>query len=894
MIEIAAQGKTFRQGSKGPWSAPDEWPALENTFTYDFLMDTTEVTQEHFRKLLDRNPVPDASPFGSGDRHAVYNVSWFDAALFCNARSKEAGLDTVYVYSRVDRNSEGSAYNLAGLSIRLERRGVRLPTESEWEYAAGSGLGSFFPWGGLADTGKVSEFAWYSGNSRGKVHPVAGLKANGFGLYDMGGNVMEWVNDWKGAYPALGSANFAGARDPGPEFSTPVKGGAFKYGLRELRPTNRSATYMTIRSATAEYVGFRCVVAGIDHPRFSTSDGNWASTDAVRLEITRLQNLVGGRPAKLVFVNANQSLRHLAYVDFQQTPPRVQEFGDVANVFYPVISPDGNWVAFGTALEGSASGSFVHVRRLGDTASPSLIIGQGFIPRWWVDPATRDTLIIYVNSASDNSLPQWTATRTLSQKMWAGAPIGPPQTLAEGGFHDGLSQDGRWLATGFRLLKIRDGHAGTERTLFTAPENGKAEGDTSQVCNVSIAPDSTGRTLFLDFGYEDKSKLTGSFYDIHQMAFMANPDGKVSRWFKAPREEKGWEDLEWSNHKDFAVSSSTDESGGHRRLYLLNLKDSLFTRLASGTLLSTPGLWLGGAPKDIPVTGLDLDSLGHYDDPATDDNQAVFSSRMALFWKRHSSLELIFTGSSHAHTGIDPRRITRLTALNTGYPANGWLGQDEWVRGYALNHCPRLKVLVMEVFPGWLHHPGGDFTWLRQISRTKGSMYDRTHEYWMDGLPFRFEDLIAQAPNSTKDGADTLGYIRTEPGNWGGAAEIPAESEWGLDNPEYKANMERIAALAADLRERKIHLVLVNYPTNPAYMGNEYYGPYGPRATVAKEILSRLRVMEKASPYLHFYDANDFSQHDYSDSEAINFGHLSSAGAAKLTGRLDSLINTLH
>jgi len=136
--------------------------------------------------------------------------------------------------------------------------------------------------------------------------------------------------------------------------------------------------------------------------------------------------------------------------------------------------------------------------------------------------------------------------------MKGGEPVGAPSVLVgDGGYHDGRSRDGRWLATGFRLLRVRDGLSGISRVLFTAPENGKAEGDTSRYVMFSMAPDSSGRTLFLDFGYEGKSTLTGSFYDIHQIAFMAGPDGLVSRWFRAPADLKGWEHLEWSNHPDF-------------------------------------------------------------------------------------------------------------------------------------------------------------------------------------------------------------------------------------------------------------------------------------------------------------------------------------------------------
>jgi hypothetical protein len=61
---------------------------------------------------------------------------------------------------------------------------------------------------------------------------------------------------------------------------------------------------------------------------------------------------------------------------------------------------------------------------------------------------------------------------------------------------------------------------------------------------------------------------------------------------------------------------------------------------------------------------------------------------------------------------------------------------------------------------------------------------------------------------------------------------------------------------------------------------------------VAKPIIARLQAMERISPYIHFYDAQLFGNHDYGDAEAINAGHINTAGAAKLTSRLDSLINT--
>jgi hypothetical protein len=708
----------------------------------------------------------------------------------------------------------------------------------------------------------------------------------------MAGNVAEWVNDWKGAYPKSESDDYAGARDPGPSREAPVKGGAFKYGLRELRPANRTATYVTIRSATAEYVGFRCALGPIAKPGYGSRDGNLSVTDPVRLEPVLPQTLAGGRAGKLVFVNATPDARHLVYVDYSGYPPSLTEFSDAGDVFHPSISPDGEWVAYCTAEEGTVSGSSLFVRRLDGKASPPIRIGPGFIPRWWIDPDSHETFLVYTTSASDDSQDRWNATLTLMRK-WAGSTASDDivALVPDGAFHDGRSLDGRWMATGFRLLKIHDGSNGSVRTLFTAPQNGKAPGDTSQVCNVSMAPDSTGRMLFLDFGYEGKSAVTGSFYDIHAVAFLGDAQGNVLRWFPAPAGERGWQDLEWSNRTGFAVSGAEDKAGGHGHLYLLDLTSGSATRMASGTWLTMPSLWLGEVPDSIAASGLDLDSLGHYNEPAVNYFQDVFSNKMSLFWQAHAGVQVLFTGSSHAQWGIDPRKITRYPSFNMGSASMGWLGQEEWIEAYALPHCPHLKVLVMEVFPGTLAAADGDYTW-GTLSRTKGVRYDRSHGFWKAGLPAGFESLMKQSPNPMSI-TDSAGTDLMQSVGWGTEVFTPPNSEWTLEDPDYRANMARFEAFAKRISGLKIHLVLLNYPSNPAYKGSGYYSPYGPRMEVGKEILARIQSLEAISPYVHVYDAHNAGDHDYTDTDALDWGHLSATGAAKLTRRLDSLINTL-
>ena len=163
--------------------------------THAVWMGATEVTQGQYRAVMGENP----SGFSAcGDSCPVEKVSWLDAVRYANALSAREGLE--------------SCYEVSGERVTWPRgvacSGYRLPTESEWEVAArGGGSGVY------AGGNELGSLGWYGENSGERTHAVGEKAANGYGLYDMSGNVWEWVWDVYGEYPLGEVTDPQGPRD---------------------------------------------------------------------------------------------------------------------------------------------------------------------------------------------------------------------------------------------------------------------------------------------------------------------------------------------------------------------------------------------------------------------------------------------------------------------------------------------------------------------------------------------------------------------------------------------------------------------------------------------------------------------------------------------------------
>ena len=234
---VLVPGGWFEMGSSR--GEDDERPP-HRVWVDPFLMDRYEVTQKQFGTRMRRNP----SRFG-GAKSPVECVSWGEAALYCNARSRAESLRPCYD-ERIG-------------TCDFAADGYRLPTEAEWEYACRAGSDTHYCFGSAR---LLPRYGWFKGNAHASTHPVGLKKPNPWGIHDMHGNVMEWCNDVYGKdYYAQAPQKHPRGPAEDPKSTFVLRGGAWNRSAHACRSAYRTSEYPGQADACAAHpdIGFRCV-----------------------------------------------------------------------------------------------------------------------------------------------------------------------------------------------------------------------------------------------------------------------------------------------------------------------------------------------------------------------------------------------------------------------------------------------------------------------------------------------------------------------------------------------------------------------------------------------------------------------------------------------------------
>lgn len=250
---------SFMMGSEDEDAYDDEKPVHPVRFDYDFLIGKYPVTQDMWMEVMGSASNPS---FFKGVRRPVEQVSWFDAAVFCNALNELCGYEPCYFSDPDFRTPYGKTHDVYALLnegpvyLRPSVRGFRLPSEAEWEYAARGGpLCSNTKYSG---SNQIDETGWYDGNSHDETKPVGLKLPNELGIFDMSGNVYEWCEDqWHNSYedaPDNGSAWVDRAHG---SFRV-LRGGSWNRNTRYCRSLAR---YDYVPSSRINIIGFRLVLS---------------------------------------------------------------------------------------------------------------------------------------------------------------------------------------------------------------------------------------------------------------------------------------------------------------------------------------------------------------------------------------------------------------------------------------------------------------------------------------------------------------------------------------------------------------------------------------------------------------------------------------------------------
>ena len=568
-VEISIEGFVKQKGPKTA-SLTDAADESNVTMTvqldYDFYIGRAEVTREQYAALMGGD-IPE-----NEKKLPIVDVNLYDAVLYANALSKSEGRDTVYTYANAIFAPSGSCVFLEGLATHYEVLGYRLPTEAEWVYVAKKFWDVENAWNADNSLFELHEVCSTPGPDSSQVH----FEENPDAVCNITGNVAEWVDGWLADFKDTTLTNYVGASAPNALKESIIKGGNYRLSRRDV--------YSIAMNSSADYVGFRLVLGAIDKPLWLDPSGN-VNTVKINIVATTesILETLNERRAKAKLVFRNDVSGKLAFIDYFSNASRAIEIENSANAFHPDISPDGNYVAFSTQIEGLSGNSKVYVCRLDSACSEKveLPVGNAAIPRFRVlEPG--DTVLVYVSDAGSNKDSLTWASYSTWIVPFAGGRFGTPRQLLKGSFHGGVTEG--LAVTGSKLLRVATWNE-LDKVKYDVWYNSE------QACNVSLASDGSNRTLFLDFGSSTGRKFVGQKYGTHEQILVMDSNGNLVDAVASPA-GYSYDHTEWVTGKNAAVATLTDNNGAHKRIVLIDMGTKKIVELVESDELWHPVLWV--------------------------------------------------------------------------------------------------------------------------------------------------------------------------------------------------------------------------------------------------------------------------------------------------------------
>ena len=847
---IHAKGNSVTLGTDDETASVKDRPTMVASFDYDFWLDAHEVTCGEME--LD-----------CGDSLPATDVTYFDAVLYANKVSKAEGFDTAYTYTKAVFDDKGACTGLEDLVFDASRVAFRLPTEAEWSYAASQGWNP--------------DDSWNSLSSDYKLHKVCSSHVDKLGLCDMAGNAKEWVEDALVPLISMEVLDYIGVQGNNLLDERVVKGGSYRDAPSEMLVFKRGDIYTVTSSSKADYIGFRLAFGAIPNPSKLDNKGRMNGPAVSVLAQTKdVRRFDGGFRSKLVF--RDDALQSLVYLYYPVAGAPVVENLDLGiSAYHPDISPDGNWLAFCTGLEGVSGKSSVYVYPLDGGDLVELNVEQAAIPRWRVLP-DGDTVLVYVTSAGNNKVDSTFFASSTWQVKFSRGKFGAPEKLFDGAYHGGISESGNLAVTGARLLRSRVN--GADEVWY----NGE------QACNVSLSGGGANYTLFLDFAGETGTAFVGESYGVHERAFVADSTGEIILSVAAP-EGYSFDHTEWVLGSDsLFVATLTNINGAHKRVALVNAFTGDILNLVGGDELWHPVMWRDTLGWENLDPFLDLDSAGVYYTAGAPFFVLELRVQMENFWKERNSVTAVALGSSRTMYGVHAPWVKSQKMLNMAFSSGDVYGIDYLARNYALPYLPKLKYLVLET--------SIDFLWVTEATSWQvvfgsvpGYRYDESHDFWKDGIPTGFEKLVSVVPKpqSQMTSPAKLGEFLLPANGWGSPNVMHDTTTMRAKDAIVAKNLGMFRDLVELAKAQGVTVVFLIPPQNPDYAKTGSFGIYGALRSDVAKIIGELSSMGAV-----VFDENNMGEHDYTGAMAYNEDHLSEMGAERLTQRLDSLLKSLE